>query len=287
MKNKIYQILLAGASIAVTSIPAQAAPSIGDTGISSEVHVVSVIENEKPDIPNESGYAVTELDVRSEPSPDSDITGKYTKGDEVKVLEVEGEWAKTDKGYVWGGYLSNNKPVKMNITSDSENSSQYVGHVYDIISNLDEKYISLLSNYDICVCDNPDISLAKDVPDHDETPGKIIDGYTYQANKAAGDYHLVYLRANSTLEKTVYHELGHIIDFNDSKKPSDNEIVTSSRETELPALREKYELKDENVADNSEYFAEMFRISLQDPEGLRETAPIIADFIDSITSSLN
>ena len=57
-------------------------------------------------------------------------------------------------------------------------------------------------------------------------------------------------------------------------------------ETELPALREKYELKDENVADNSEYFAEMFRISLQDPEGLKETAPVIFDFIENIKSNI-
>lgn len=67
---------------------------------------------------------------------------------------------------------------------------------------------------------------------------------------------------------------------------SDDQTVTLSRETELPALREKYELKDENVADNSEYFAEMFRISLQDPEGLKETAPVIFDFIENIKSNI-
>ena len=67
---------------------------------------------------------------------------------------------------------------------------------------------------------------------------------------------------------------------------SDDQTVTSSRDTELPALREKYELRDENVADNSEYFAEMFRISLQDPEGLKETAPVIFDFIENIKSNI-
>ncbi|WP_368371368.1 hypothetical protein [Ruminococcus sp. RTP21484sp1_RTP31023st1_H8_RTP31023_210422] len=67
---------------------------------------------------------------------------------------------------------------------------------------------------------------------------------------------------------------------------SDDQTVTSSRDTELPALREKYELRDENVADNSEYFAEMFRISLQDPEGLKETAPVISDFIENIKCNI-
>ena len=38
--------------------------------------------------------------------------------------------------------------------------------------------------------------------------------------------------------------------------------------------------------DDAEYFAEMFRISLQDPEGLKETAPVIFDFIDNIKSNI-
>ena len=96
----------------------------------------------------------------------------------------------------------------------------------------------------------------------------------------------MYYRANSTLENTIYHELGHAIDYKDFRMLSDDQTVTVSRETELPALREKYELKDENVADNSEYFAEMFRISLQDPEGLKETAPVIFDFIENIKSNI-
>lgn len=286
MKNKIYQILLMGASIAATSVPVYAAPSIGDLGISTDVQVVAILEDKAPDIPEESGYAVTELNIRSNPSSDSDIVGKYNKGDAVTVQSIEGEWAKTDKGYVWGGYLSNEAPDSVNIKSDSENASKYVGHAYDIISKLDDKYINLLSEYSICVSDNPDVSISNEVPDHVQSDGKVIDGYTYLSNEAAGNKHLMYYRANSTLENTIYHELGHAIDYKDFRMLSDNQDVTTSRETELSALREKYELKDENVADNAEYFAETFRISLQDPEGLKETAPIIADFIENVKNNL-
>ena len=286
MKNKIYQILLAGASIVITSVPVQAARSIGDLGISTDIQALAIIEDKAPEIPNGSGYSVTELNIRSGPSSDSPVVGKYKKGDSVAVQETEGEWAKTDKGYVWGGYLSNEPPVGLNIKSDSENASKYIGHAYDIISKLDEKYINILSEYSICVSDNSDISISNDVPDHVQSPGEIIDGYTYLSNAAAGDKHLMYYRANSTLENTIYHELGHAIDYKDFRMLSDDQTVTLSRETELPALREKYELKDENVADNSEYFAEMFRISLQDPEGLKETAPVIFDFIENIKSNI-
>ena len=187
MKNKIYQILLAGASIVITSVPVQAARSIGDLGISTDVQALAVIEDKTPEIPNGSGYSVTELNIRSGPSSDSPVVGKYNKGDSVAVQETEGEWAKTDKGYVWGGYLSNEPPVGLNIKSDSENASKYIGRAYDIISKLDEKYINILSEYSICVSDNPDISISNDVPDHVQSPGEIIDGYTYLSNAAAGD----------------------------------------------------------------------------------------------------
>lgn len=100
MKNKIYQILLAGASIVITSVPVQAARSIGDLGISTDVQALAVIEDKTPEIPNGSGYSVTELNIRSGPSSDSPVVGKYNKGDSVAVQETEGEWAKTDKGYV-------------------------------------------------------------------------------------------------------------------------------------------------------------------------------------------
>lgn len=102
MKNKIYQILLAGASIVITSVPVQAARSIGDLGISTDIQALAIIEDKAPEIPSGSGYSVTELNIRSGPSSDSPVVGKYKKGDSVAVQGTEGEWAKTDKGYVWG-----------------------------------------------------------------------------------------------------------------------------------------------------------------------------------------
>ena len=63
MKNKIYQILLAGASIVITSVPVQAARSIGDLGISTDIQALAIIEDKAPEIPNGSGYSVTELNI--------------------------------------------------------------------------------------------------------------------------------------------------------------------------------------------------------------------------------
>lgn len=50
MKNKIYQILLAGASIVITSVPVQAARSIGDLGISTDIQALAIIEDKAPEI---------------------------------------------------------------------------------------------------------------------------------------------------------------------------------------------------------------------------------------------
>ena len=41
-----------------------------------------------------------ELNVRSEPNADSDIVGTYHTGDSVTVVEVDGNWGKTDLGWI-------------------------------------------------------------------------------------------------------------------------------------------------------------------------------------------
>ena len=55
----------------------------------------------------------TTLNLRSEPSTDSKVIHKLSKGQEVQVVEVEGDWALVEfgeyKGYVSTTYLSDTK----------------------------------------------------------------------------------------------------------------------------------------------------------------------------------
>ena len=116
--------------------------------------------------------------------------------------------------------------------------------------------------------------------------GRLIDGLTC----VCSNIHEMYLRAEQdALGTSVVHELGHAVDFETygrGKFYSDDQVVTDSRNTELPALKEKYDLQDVNTDDNMEYFAEVFRLSLEDPEGLAETAPKIAAYMEQVKNSI-
>ena len=244
----------------------------------SDISLVAVYEPEKPEIQKEAGYAVVNLNIRKEPDKNSEVIGKYQKGEKVSIISDDGTWAKTDKGY-----LSKEYKYNLPVRSDSENASRYVGFVYDKFNELDEKYINILQKYDICVTDSPQMSYEGDVK---SDSGRLIDGLTC----VGSNIHEMYLRAEQdALGTSVVHELGHAVDFEtygQGKFYSDDQVVTDSRNTELPALKEKYDLQDVNTDDNMEYFAEVFRLSLEDPEGLAETAPKIAAYMEQVKNSI-
>ena len=58
------------------------------------------------------------------------------KGEKINVISADDTWAKTDKGYIWGGYIVKNYGCDLNIHSDTEHSSLYVGQAYDIINKM-------------------------------------------------------------------------------------------------------------------------------------------------------
>ena len=155
--------------------------------------------------------------------------------------------------------------------------------MYGKFNELDEKYINILQKYDICVTDSPQMSYDGDVK---SDSGRLIDGLTC----VGSNIHEMYLRADqNALETSVIHELGHAIDFetfDQGRFYSDDPVVTDSYDAELPALKEKYDLSDINTDTNKEYFAEAFRLSLEDPEGLAETAPKIAAYMEHVKNSI-
>ena len=173
----------------------------------------------------------------------------------------------------------------LSIRSDSEEASRYVGYVYDMYNNMEAKYLKYLEPYDICVCDNPRQSY-----DGTLSENTITDGLTHLSKGNGVCERLLFLRANKEgLSQAVYHELGHIIDFNDFKSDSfmsDSQTVVDSMEAEMPALKEKYHISDQNTSTRMEYFAEAFRLSFSDPDGLRETAPHIASYMENMKAQI-
>ena len=136
---------------------------------------------------------------------------EYKKGEKVNILSDDGTWARTDMGYVWGGYLAKEYKCDLSIRSDSEEASRYVGYVYDMYNKMEAKYLKYLEPYDICVCDNPRQSYVGTLSEN-----TITDGLTHLSKGNGICERLLFLRANKEgLSQAVYHELGHIIDFND------------------------------------------------------------------------
>ena len=128
-----------------------------DTSVSElpTVQIVSIEETNTPDIPTGECYVVVNVNIRKSPSKDSEVIGKYQKGEKINVISADDTWAKTDKGYIWGGYIVKNYGCDLNIHSDTEHSSLYVGQAYDIINKMGQKYINILKKYEIHLCSNP------------------------------------------------------------------------------------------------------------------------------------
>ncbi len=46
------------------------------------------------------------LNIRENPTIDSEIVGTYSYGESVNVIEDEGDWYKTNKGYIYKEYVN-------------------------------------------------------------------------------------------------------------------------------------------------------------------------------------
>lgn len=78
------------------------------------------------------------LNIRKEPSTEADKVGKYYKDDKVEILEVKGDWGRTDKGWVSLEYVKMETPTyktgkgtitasELNIRKEASISSESVG----------------------------------------------------------------------------------------------------------------------------------------------------------------
>lgn len=82
----------------------------------SDISLVAVYEPEKPEIQEEAGYAVVNLNIRKEPDKNSEVIGKYQKGEKVSIISDDGTWAKPIK-VMYGADIYQKS---INITCQSE-----------------------------------------------------------------------------------------------------------------------------------------------------------------------
>lgn len=307
--KKILTLAALTAAILTTSIPAYATADLPDLRISDSGQQIvegqpaapeqpaeqtpAQVEdlspyNTKPDPPEGICYTVTDLNIHQAADANSPIVGTYKKGESISILGNEGdEWSYTNLGYVYNGYLCKTQRYNFNIFGETDACNLYIGLATDIFNTLDDQYIQILQSYEICMCNNPAAYLeGESTADMDE--GMVVNGLTYIQSGGGIDERKMYLRCDAvSLKDTIYHELGHAVDFQVSATGrSDSNVVTQSHESEAAALQQKYDLEDENICNNAEYFAEAFRLSLEDPDGLEQTAPHIAAYVKRVQNSL-
>lgn len=61
---------------------------------------ITYVEPVEPTYTTGAGTVTIGLNVRAEPNAESEIVGSYTEGETVTIIEVEGSWGKTSKGWI-------------------------------------------------------------------------------------------------------------------------------------------------------------------------------------------
>lgn len=230
-------------------------------------------------------FAVTDLNIRD--TPDGDIVGQYSKGDKIKVIELGDEWTQTDKGYVWTGYLSDKYEVKLNLDSDSTHASQFSGYVESLASRLYPRYRRMLEKYNIHLVYESDVlnkrSDGSNLEDDSYILGRTSVGHGDRYERE------MWLRCSTrNIEDTLYHELGHAYDFEDTNFCiSDDKRVQDSYKTEYDAVVDYFNLGHFKITDVQEYFAEMFKLHIKYPDELKEVAPEINGVLEELDAHLD
>ena len=61
---------------------------------------INYVEEVQPTYSTGAGTVTIGLNIRTEPNAESEIAGSYSEGDIITILEVDGSWGKTDKGWI-------------------------------------------------------------------------------------------------------------------------------------------------------------------------------------------
>ena len=67
---------------------------------------ITYLEPIEPTFSTGTGKVNTGLNIRTEPNSEAEIVGSYVEGETVNIIEVNGSWGKTDKGWINLNYVS-------------------------------------------------------------------------------------------------------------------------------------------------------------------------------------
>ena len=255
---------------------------ISDDGkIGSQFSIVSAkvsfpeIENYYPQ-PGDA-YVIQKAQLRSAASTNSPSKGTLEIGTKVHIIEYEGDWARTDNGYIYAGLLSDKYTFKANIHGKNTNSLRYAGYLYKSICDLEEPLKTLAENTSITLVDSQ-----KNLCNEYEELGERTAGYTL--HYAGTNKSEIRIWANTgSMQKDIIHELGHVLDYSEDGSKgviySDADEWNQIFEEEKDVYYKKLSNNKHDVSDQKEYFASCVESYTLKPEEFESIAPKSYDYI--------
>lgn len=198
--------------------------------------------------PRGEAYVVEDTDVYDK--PEGEIIGTIEKGTPVFVSHIqESDWADTEYGYIFAGYISYHQPTSLVITAKDENAKRFFGTVNTYLNMVPEKIIDIISN-DGYYMELTSSDIGAENVYGEGTQSQNYTGCTMYPDKIICIETLIPV----AIETSVIHEIGHAFDF------------VSGFESENDTFQMLFEVyKDEDLQwgnyfqqDNYEMFAEAF-----------------------------
>ena len=251
-----------------------------DTVTTTEEKVYdSVPETVKPSTETVYLYANTVVNLRKDPSIESEILETLSINDKVELIE-DGDWIKVryenNTGYIKSEYLSKEKveipeyPACFEVQDgyDLEVSKEIVNYYYMIPENVRNHF------------ENSDWKIVL-------YSGSLEDKYGFTVSIRACtdvDEHTIYLNNKEDAKNSIIHEMGHYIEYvNDW--PDDLPECAEVQNAEVEIFRDETGANNANTQTTCEYFAEAYYQFILDPS-LKDKCPTTYEFVMRYSNAL-
>lgn len=232
-------------------------------GLTGARLVADNIEEFYPETGN--AYTIDRVNIRK--SPDGEILNTVEAGTKVAVKGYDGDWAKTDKGYIYAGLLTEQYGSKWKIHADGRETMKYEGLCYSYLENLPDPIEKLAESTSVYLAESQDMIQNRDPSFSDATSGYA---------EIYHDHSDITVWTNTVcLQKLLLHKLGHVLDHSvlSAGQYSNTKEWEIAWQDEAENVYEHLSRSKHNCGNTEEYFAEAVGLYLTDKEKLEEYAP--------------
>lgn len=210
-------------------------------------------------------YTIDRVNIRK--SPNGEILKTVEAGTKIAVKSYDGDWAKTDKGYIYAGLITEQYGSKWQIYADGRESMKYEGLCYSYLENLPDPIEKLAESTTVYLAESQDMIQNRNPSFPDATCGYA---------EIYHDHSDITVWANTVyLQKLLLHELGHVLDYSvlSAGQYSNTKEWEIAWQDEAENVYEHLSRSKHNCGNTEEYFAEAVGLYLTDKGELEEYAP--------------